>query len=38
VAVETEVDGQWVAAPLAKETLPNPFGGMNAVLKTGRAA
>lgn len=26
------VDGQWVDDPAAKETLPNPFGGFNAVL------
>jgi 1,4-alpha-glucan branching enzyme len=26
------VDGQWVDDPAAKETVPNPFGGMNAVL------
>ena len=29
------VDGQWIADPLAKETVPNPFGGMNSVLKVG---
>lgn len=32
------VDGQWIADPLAKETVPNPFGGMNSVLKVGQAA
>jgi hypothetical protein len=32
------VDGQWIADPLAKETMPNPFGGMNSVLKVGQAA
>lgn len=26
------VDGQWVDDPAAKETAPNPFGGLNAVL------
>lgn len=26
------VDGQWVDDPAAKETAPNPFGGVNAVL------
>ena len=26
------VDGQWVDDPAAKETLPNPFAGFNAVL------
>ena len=29
------VDGQWMADPLAKEVAPNPFGGMNSVLKVG---
>ena len=32
------VDGQWIADPLTKETVPNPFGGMNSVLKVGQAA
>jgi 1,4-alpha-glucan branching enzyme len=27
------VDGEWIADPLAKETVPNPFGGVNSVLK-----
>ena len=27
------VDGQWIADPLAKESVPNPFGGRNSVLK-----
>ena len=27
------VDGQWMPDPLAKETVPNPFGGKNSVLK-----
>jgi 1,4-alpha-glucan branching enzyme len=26
------VDGQWRPDPLAKETVPNPFGGRNSVL------
>ena len=26
------VDGQWVDDPAAEETVPNPFGGVNAVL------
>ena len=26
------VDGQWVDDPAAKESVPNPFGGFNAVL------
>jgi 1,4-alpha-glucan branching enzyme len=32
------VDGQWIADPLAKETVPNPFGGVNSLLKVGQAA
>jgi len=27
------VDGQWMPDPLAVETVPNPFGGRNSVLK-----
>jgi 1,4-alpha-glucan branching enzyme len=27
------VDGQWLADPLARETMPNPFGGRNSVLR-----
>lgn len=27
------VDGEWIADPSAKETVPNPFGGVNSVLK-----
>ncbi len=27
------VDGQWMPDPLVKETVPNPFGGRNSVLK-----
>jgi 1,4-alpha-glucan branching enzyme len=27
------VDGHWIPDPLAKEAVPNPFGGMNSVLK-----
>jgi 1,4-alpha-glucan branching enzyme len=27
------VDGQWIADPLAKETVANPFGGRNSILK-----
>jgi 1,4-alpha-glucan branching enzyme len=27
------VDGRWIPDPLAKETVPNPFGGMNSLLK-----
>jgi hypothetical protein len=29
------VDGAWMADPLAKETVPNPFGGLNSVLRVG---
>ena len=27
------VDGQWMPDPLAKETVPNPFGGRNSILR-----
>jgi 1,4-alpha-glucan branching enzyme len=27
------VDGHWMPDPLAKEAVPNPFGGQNSVLK-----
>ena len=27
------VDDQWMPDPLAKETIPNPFGGNNSVLR-----
>jgi 1,4-alpha-glucan branching enzyme len=27
------VDGQWMADPLAKNSVPNPFGGRNSVLE-----
>ena len=27
------VDGSWLSDPLAKENVPNPFGGMNSVLR-----
>ena len=27
------VDGQWIPDPLAKETVSNPFGGRNSILK-----
>jgi 1,4-alpha-glucan branching enzyme len=26
------VDGHWIPDPLAKETVPNPFGGQNSIL------
>lgn len=32
------VDGQWMPDPLAGETVPNPFGGKNSVLKVPTAA
>ena len=31
------VDSQWMADPLAYETVPNPFGGRNSVLKVARS-
>ena len=30
------VDGQWMPDPLARETVPNPFGGRNSILKVAR--
>lgn len=27
------VDGRWIPDPAANETVPNPFGGMNSVLR-----
>ena len=27
------VDGQWMPDPLAKDDVPNPFGGRNSILK-----
>ena len=27
------VDGQWIPDPLARETVPNPYGGRNSILK-----
>ena len=32
------VDGKWMPDPLAKETVANPFGGLNSVLKLARPA
>jgi 1,4-alpha-glucan branching enzyme len=29
------VDGQWTPDPLAKDYVPNPFGGVNSVCKVG---
>jgi hypothetical protein len=31
--MEASADGHWVPDPLAQETVPNPFGGMNSILK-----
>jgi 1,4-alpha-glucan branching enzyme len=31
------VDGKWMPDPLARETVPNPFGGVNSVLKVARS-
>jgi 1,4-alpha-glucan branching enzyme len=31
-------DGQWVPDPLAKETAPNPFGGVNSVVRLANGA
>ena len=27
------VDGRWIPDPMAKETVPNPFGGKNSILR-----
>ena len=32
------VDGQWQPDPLARESVPNPFGGQNSVLKVFRSS
>ena len=32
------VDGQWIPDPLAKDYVPNPFGGMNSILKVRQRA
>jgi 1,4-alpha-glucan branching enzyme len=32
------VDGHWIADPMARESVPNPFGGRNSVLKVARSA
>ncbi len=32
------VDGEWLPDPLATETMPNPFGGRNSILKVGEDA
>jgi 1,4-alpha-glucan branching enzyme len=30
------VDGHWMPDPLARESVPNPFGGRNSILKVAR--
>ena len=30
-------DGRWVPDPLGKETVPNPFGGVNCLLRVASA-
>jgi len=32
------VDGQWMTDPSARESVPNPFGGRNSVLKVADSA
>jgi len=32
------VDGQWMPDPLAKETVPNPFGGRNSILEVASSS
>ncbi|MBE0540025.1 MAG: glycogen-binding domain-containing protein [Verrucomicrobia bacterium] len=32
------VDGQWMPDPLAKESVPNPFGGRNSILNVAGTA
>jgi len=32
------VDGEWMADPRAKETVANPFGGMNSVVNVRQSA
>ena len=31
------VDGKWMPDPRARETVPNPFGGSNSILKVARS-
>ena len=31
------VDGRWIADPLARETVPNPFGGRNSILEVAHS-
>jgi len=32
------VDGQWMPDPLARESVPNPFGGRNSILKVASSS
>ena len=32
------VDGQWMPDPLARETVPNPFGGKNSILNVATSS
>ncbi len=32
------VDGQWIPDPLAKDYVPNPFGGMNSIVEVRQSA
>lgn len=32
------VDGRWMADPLAQESVPNPFGGRNSILKVASSS
>ncbi|HSH93042.1 MAG TPA: glycogen-binding domain-containing protein [Roseimicrobium sp.] len=32
------VDGVWMTDPLARESVPNPFGGRNSILNVARSA
>ncbi len=32
------VDGQWMSEPRAKDSVPNPFGGRNSILKVASSA
>ena len=32
------VDGEWIPDPLASATVPNPFGGLNSILKVAGLA
>jgi hypothetical protein len=32
------VDGKWLPDPLVKETVPNPYGGLNSILKVAECS